>query len=164
MKRIITNYTYFRLFLFLSVVYVVIFMLFTLFITNQISSYSFREMNSFLQDKLSHTAENTDFVFFNLKNYGLRMYEDRDIGGWLFADKKDPLLEAYASNTAARYIRDFRGPTHSGGPFRYPLKTGHFSEFFKVESLMGERWTHKESREGIMPVPAFFGRNLRNQI
>ena len=104
MKRIITNYTYFRLFLFLSVVYVVIFMLFTLFITNQISSYSFREMNSFLQDKLSHTAENTDFVFFNLKNYGLRMYEDRDIGGWLFTDKKDPLLEAYASNTAARYI------------------------------------------------------------
>ncbi len=92
MKRFRLSQTYLRMFLFLSILFTVAFVPYTLFLSTKFSSYAQNEIDSNTSAKLDQMLKSTEFALDRLKSYGLSMYETPLIREWLASDQKNPLL------------------------------------------------------------------------
>ncbi len=98
MNRFWLNQTYLRMFLFLSILFTIAFVPYTLFISTKFSSYAQQEINRNTSAKLDQTLKSSEFALDRLKFYGLSMYEAPTIREWLVSDHPDPLLAMNAMN------------------------------------------------------------------
>jgi len=80
------------MFLFLSILFTIAFVPYTLFLSTKFSAYAQQEINRNTSAKLDQTLKSTAFALDRLKSYGLSMYEAPTIREWLVSDQPDPLL------------------------------------------------------------------------
>ncbi|WP_158299545.1 AraC family transcriptional regulator [Paenibacillus antri] len=103
MRELLTR-NHFRLLLWAGIVFTLIIIPFSLFLSNQFSKYAHSQMDLFHRDKVVHTASQTEFILNKLKSYGLNMYEDRTIQGWLQRERPDPLADMEVLNTLTTFM------------------------------------------------------------
>lgn len=96
--------TYLKIFLTLSVIFTVIIMIFSIFLSSQFSEYALSEIDSYNQNKLLQTVDNFEFVLNKIRSTGMVMYEDPDIHNWLFSDNMDNLTIGAAVNRLTKML------------------------------------------------------------
>lgn len=93
-----------RLYVWVGIIFTIIIIPYSLFLSNQFSKFAYSQMDLFHRDKIIHTASQTEFILNKLKTYGLNMYEDPNIQGWLQMDRTDPLADMEALNTLTSFM------------------------------------------------------------
>ena len=93
-----------RLYAWIGIVFTMIIVPFSLFLSEQFSQYAYSQMDQFHRDKVLHTANQTDFILNKLKTYGLNMYEDSSIQNWLQSERIDPLADMAVLNTLTNFL------------------------------------------------------------
>ncbi len=96
--------THIRLYAWIGIIFTIIIIPYSLFLSNQFSKYAYSQMDLFHRDKIVHTASQTEFILNKLKTYGLNMYEDNNIQGWLQRDRSDPLADMEVLNTLTNFM------------------------------------------------------------
>jgi AraC-like DNA-binding protein len=104
LNRMIPNQMYIRDFLFKAIIFSMIFALFCLLLTNQVSDNEFMELDQFTQNQVKQTNDNTEFVLRNLKYYGLRIYDDPTIKKWLTSEQDSVQLQVAVGSTLNNYL------------------------------------------------------------
>lgn len=100
----IPKHTYVRISLLLAVLFAAIIIPFTIVLSNQFSRYAFAEIDRYTQEKIVQTTDNTEFMLRKLKSYGINMYEDADIHGWLLGDSRDQFVLNAAVNRVSKLL------------------------------------------------------------
>ena len=104
MNRLNNMQTYLRLFLLISIVFIMLVIPFTVTVSSQFSRYAYNEIERFSGDRLGQTLENTEFIFQKLKNYGLRMYEDPALKNWMLSDQEQGLIQTEARSALSQFV------------------------------------------------------------
>ncbi|NQX63320.1 helix-turn-helix domain-containing protein [Paenibacillus qinlingensis] len=92
LKRIHFKELYMRIFFIIGLVFVGMALLYSLFLTNQISKYAINEVNGSTAVKLNHFKSTMEITLRKLKVSSIQLYQDRNIGYWLTATSKDSYL------------------------------------------------------------------------
>ena len=98
------NRSYLKVFLYLSIIFMVFFIPFSVFLMNQSVNYALYSMNKLNEEKLDRAIENTEFILRKIKNYGVLMYEDQDVQRWINEEEKSPLTQTMAVSKISKYV------------------------------------------------------------
>ncbi|MBU5444523.1 AraC family transcriptional regulator [Paenibacillus sp. MSJ-34] len=145
MNRFTPKQMYIRIFLLLSIVFSLIIIPFTLFLSHQFSKYAAAEINKLTNDKLNQTLESTEFMLKKLKAYGLSMYEDQNIQNWLVSETKDPMLATAAMQAMTNWL--------SNESFIF--------DAYMINIRTGEAI---DSRKGIHSLDSFYDQGIVDKI
>ncbi len=97
--------TYFRLFLILTIIMVVVLLGFSYLLSFIFSEYAYSQINEFNENKLGQIEENIDFILRKLKSYSLKFYQDPDIQEWFYPEHaKDWIYFTQAKNTVDNFM------------------------------------------------------------
>ncbi|NOU67091.1 AraC family transcriptional regulator [Paenibacillus sp. LMG 31461] len=92
LRRIHFKELYMRIFFIIGLVFVGMALLYSLFLSNQISKYAINEVNGSTAVKLNHFKSTMEITLRKLKVSSIQLYQDRNIGYWLTATSKDSYL------------------------------------------------------------------------
>lgn len=95
---------YFRNFILIMAVFIIVFLPFISLISAQFSRYAIEEVDLSAQNKVNDIRNNTEYILEKLKGYGFSMYEDQNIQSWFLGDKSDELLAAVAMKTQNNFM------------------------------------------------------------
>lgn len=104
MGRLNKMQTYLRLFLLISIAFLMLAISFTAAVSTHFSNYAYTEIERYSGDRLQQTLDNTEFIFQKLKSYGLHMYDDPDLKNWMLSPHEQGIIQTAASNTLSRFI------------------------------------------------------------
>ncbi|MCD9025111.1 AraC family transcriptional regulator [Cohnella silvisoli] len=104
MNRLKLKQTYIRVFLFLSILFTLAFVPYTLFLSAKFTTYAQEEINTNAGARFDQTLKGTEFALNRLKSYALSIYETPAVREWLISDTKNPLSAMIASNGMATLL------------------------------------------------------------
>lgn len=102
--KMLPKQMYLRFFLFLSIIFTVLLLIFSLLLIRLFSDYAHRDIDDFSKHRIEQIETNTEVALQQLKMYGLRMYEDRAISAWLTIYQEDPWLQHNAILSMTDYM------------------------------------------------------------
>ncbi|MFW6035546.1 MAG: AraC family transcriptional regulator [Halothermotrichaceae bacterium] len=97
--------TYFRLFLILTIIMVVVLLCFSYLLSFIFSEYAYSQINESNENNLEQIEDNLDFILTKLKSYSLKFYHDPDIQEWFYPEHANSWIYfLQAKNTVKNYM------------------------------------------------------------